>query len=182
MTFHEGPVDLEAMQRAEKAAPPANNLMIPRPTQAGAVLLVSKERLEVPSEWVTVMNTSPVQTHVVIDRYMNGHELPAGEKKEIEMLVDEMEAFRQLGRPNRGVCPEGPLAGQPLPPHPLRFIDLPEPPSAGSPALPSAWRAWGPLWEGRWCAFRGNFRGLLGLHSRYGPRPGTDIALQGKIV
>jgi hypothetical protein len=31
MSFQEGPVDLEAMQRAPKAAPPAANLMIPRP-------------------------------------------------------------------------------------------------------------------------------------------------------
>jgi hypothetical protein len=130
MTFHEGPVDLEAMQRAQKAAPPVANLVIPRPTPAAAGILVSRERLEAPSQRVTVMNTSPIQTHIVIDRHMHGHELRPGEKKEIEMLVDEIEAFRALGRPNRGVYPDGPLAGQPLPPHPLRFIDLPSPPSA----------------------------------------------------
>jgi hypothetical protein len=77
-----------------------------------------------------VLNTSPVQTHIVIDRFMNGHELQSGQKKEIEMLVNEIAAFRELGRPNRGVYPSGPLAGQPLPPHPLRFIDLPATPSA----------------------------------------------------
>jgi hypothetical protein len=86
MTFHEGPVDLEAMQRAQKAAPAAPNLVIPRPAQAGSVLFVSRERLEAPSQRVTVMNISPIQTHIVIDRHMHGHELRPGEKKEIEML------------------------------------------------------------------------------------------------
>jgi hypothetical protein len=74
----------------------------------------------------------PARTHVVIDRRMNGHELRSGEKKEVDMLVDEIAAFRELGRPNRGFYPFGPLAGQPLPPHPLRFVDLPDPPSAGA--------------------------------------------------
>jgi hypothetical protein len=120
------------MQRAQKAAPPAPNLVIPRPTQSGAVILTSRERLEASSQRITVMNTSPVQTHIVIDRFMNGHELRPGEKKEVEMLVDDIAAFRELGRPNRGVYPSGPLTGQPLPPHPLRFIDLPDPPSSGS--------------------------------------------------
>jgi hypothetical protein len=140
MTFHEGPVDLEAIQRAQNAAPPAANLVIRRPTQSGPVILMTRERLEAPSQRVTVMNTSPIQTHIVIDRFMNGHELRPGEKhelrpgekKEVEMLVDEIAAFRELSRPNRGVYPSGPLAGQPLPPHPLRFVDLPDPPPAGS--------------------------------------------------
>jgi hypothetical protein len=46
------------------------------------------------------------------------------------MLVDEIAEFRKLGRPNRGVYTSGPLAGQPLPPHPLRFVDLPDSPLA----------------------------------------------------
>jgi hypothetical protein len=79
------------------------------------------------------MNTSPIQTHVLIDRFMNGHELRPGEKKEVEMLVDEIAAFRELGRPNRGVYTSGPLVGQPLLPHPLRFVDLPDQPRGGLP-------------------------------------------------
>ena len=47
------------------------------------------------------------------------------------MLVDEIAAFRELGRPNRGVYTSAPLAGQPLPTHPLRFVDLPDPPPVG---------------------------------------------------
>jgi hypothetical protein len=58
-----------------------------------------------PSQRVTVMNTSQSQPHIVIDRFMNGHELRPGEKKEIDMLVDEIAAFRELGRPNRGFYP-----------------------------------------------------------------------------
>jgi hypothetical protein len=133
MTFHEGPVDLEAMERARKAAPPAPNLVIPRPTQWGAVIQVTRERLEAPSQRVTVMNTSPIQTHFVIDRFMNGHELRPGERKEVEMLVDEIAALRELGRPNRGVYTSGPLTGQPLPPHPLRFVDLPDSSATANP-------------------------------------------------
>jgi hypothetical protein len=45
------------------------------------VLLVSRERLEAPSQRVTVLNTSPVQTHIIIDRFMHGHELRPGERK-----------------------------------------------------------------------------------------------------
>jgi hypothetical protein len=63
MTFPEGPVDLQAMQRAQNPAPAAPNLVIPRPTQSG-VILVSRERLEAPSQRVTVMNTSPIFDHV----------------------------------------------------------------------------------------------------------------------
>jgi hypothetical protein len=62
---------------------------------------------------------------------MNGHELRPGQKKEIEMLVDEIAAFRELDRPNHGAYASGPLTGQPLPPHPLRFVDLPDSSSAG---------------------------------------------------
>jgi hypothetical protein len=67
---------------------------------------------------------------------MNGHELRPGEKKEIEMLVDEIAEFRKLGRPNRGVYTSGPFAGQPLPPHPLRFVDLPDSAVAHGQELP----------------------------------------------
>jgi hypothetical protein len=127
MTFHEGPVDLQALQGSQKAAPAAPNLVLPQ------VILVSRERLEAPSQRVTVTNSSPVQTHIVIDRFMNGHELLPRQKKEIEMLVDESAEFRKLGRPNRGVYPAGPLAGQPLPAHPLRFVDLPDPQCRAAP-------------------------------------------------
>ena len=46
-----------------------------------------------PSTHVTVANTDPVQTHVVIDRYNIGHELRAGQSKQIEMLNSAVEYF-----------------------------------------------------------------------------------------
>jgi hypothetical protein len=44
MTVREGPVDLEAMQRVQNPALPAANMVIPRSTQAGVVILVTRAR------------------------------------------------------------------------------------------------------------------------------------------
>ncbi len=63
----------------------------------------------------------------MVGRLYNGHSLRPGETKELEMLTGDVEAFRELARPNRGVYMSGHLAGLPLPRHPLRFIDLPDP-------------------------------------------------------
>jgi hypothetical protein len=76
---------------------------------------------------VRVRNTSPVQVHIVVDRNLVGHELQPGQVKELDMLVDEIEAFRALRLPGRGFITNGPLAGIPKPPHPLVFEDIPEP-------------------------------------------------------
>jgi hypothetical protein len=76
-----------------------------------------------------VWNSSQGQTHVIIDRHQYAHVLHPGEKKEVDLPVDEIEAFRNLSAPNRGVYLSGPYAGAPLPPHPLRFIDIPLAPS-----------------------------------------------------
>ena len=90
----------------------------------------SSERLKAPHQLVRVQNTSPVQTHVVIDCQQNGQELRPGEIKEVDMLVDDIASFRELARPNRGFYTHGHLFGRPLPQHPLRFVDLPTPASA----------------------------------------------------
>jgi hypothetical protein len=89
--------------------------------------LPSSERLKAPHQLVRVQNTSPVQTHIVIDRQQNGHELRPGEIKEVDMLVDDIASLRELARPNRGFYTHGHLFGRPLPQHPLRFVDLPTP-------------------------------------------------------
>jgi hypothetical protein len=70
-----------------------------------------------------------VQTHIIIDRHQCAQVLHPGEKKEVDLPVDEIEAFRELSASNRGVYPSGPYAGAPLPPHPVRFIDIPQAPS-----------------------------------------------------
>jgi hypothetical protein len=91
--------------------------------------LPDKRRLEADHQRVIVWNSSQVQTHIIIDRHQCAQVLHPGEKKEIDLPVDEIEAFRSLSAPNRGVYTFGPQTGAPLPPHPLRFIDIPQAPS-----------------------------------------------------
>ena len=93
------------------------------------VMLPDKRRFDADHQQVIVWNSSQVQTHIIVDRHQCGHVLRPGEKKEIDVPVDEIEAFRGLSAPNRGVYTCGPQAGLPLPPHPLRFIDIPQAPS-----------------------------------------------------
>jgi hypothetical protein len=82
----------------------------------------SWERLQEPSSRVTVTNTSEVQQHVVIDRFMVGHELRPGQKVEIEMLNDEIARFQEMRRPGRYypvIDPAKP--GREKPPHPIKI-------------------------------------------------------------
>jgi hypothetical protein len=135
--MQEGPVDLDALV-AKNRPPSASEMIIapkldqPRvpPLTPQVIVVADSNRLNKPSQRVTVLNTSRATNHIVIDRFMHGHELRPGEMKEIEMVADEIEAFRLLGRENRGIYTSGHLVGQPLPPHPLRFLDLPNLPSA----------------------------------------------------
>jgi hypothetical protein len=135
--MQEGPVDLDALV-AKNRPPSASEMVVapkldqPRvpPLTPQVVVVADHGRLAKPSQRVTVLNTSRQTNHIVIDRFMHGHELRPGEHKEIEMLTDEIESFRLLGRENRGVYTSGHLVGLPLPSHPLQFIDLPRPESA----------------------------------------------------
>jgi hypothetical protein len=68
MTFHESPVDLKAMRRIQKVVPPVANLLIPRPTQARAVI---RERLEAPSQRVPVPSFGAPRKAVVGKRSKN---------------------------------------------------------------------------------------------------------------
>lgn len=62
----------------------------------------SKERIDAAHQLVTVRNTHRMQKHVVIDRHMVGHELePGQEKKDVDMLVSEIEYFLRQRAPNR---------------------------------------------------------------------------------
>jgi hypothetical protein len=83
----------------------------------------SQEQLARPSQFVTFMNTHPVQTHFVMNRFNQGVELRPGEKKQIEMTVDGCDTFRHLARTDRGFYPDGPKKGQPFPPHPVKILD-----------------------------------------------------------
>ncbi len=80
----------------------------------------SWERLQEANSRVTVTNTSDVQMHVVIDRFMVGHELRPGQKVEIEMTNDEIARFQDMRRPDRyypATDPAKPLRPKPL--HPI---------------------------------------------------------------
>ena len=51
---------------------------------------------------VTVYNRSEVQTHVVIDRFSQGHTLRPGERKHgVELPNDEIAYFQEQRRPDR---------------------------------------------------------------------------------
>jgi hypothetical protein len=101
----------------------------PPPAVPQFVMLPDKRRFEADHQRVIVWNSSQVQTHIIIDRHQCSQVLRPGEKKEVDLPVDEIEAFRSLSAPNRGVYTYGSQTGLPLPPHPLRFIDIPEAPS-----------------------------------------------------
>lgn len=124
--MQEGPVN---------TAPPAN-LAIPqtltqpvKPLAPSQVSLVpDATRLDAPHQRVRVKNTDPLQTHILVDRFLHGHTLAPGQEAEVDMVNTEIEAFRNLARADRGVYRSGYKAGQPLPPHPLRFLDIPEAP------------------------------------------------------
>jgi hypothetical protein len=88
-----------------------------------AMYAPSQEQLARPSQFVTFMNTDPVQTHFVINRFNQGVELRPGEKKQIEMTVDGCDTFRHLARTDRGFYPDGPKKGQPFPAHPVKILD-----------------------------------------------------------
>lgn len=75
----------------------------------------SQDRLGKPHSVVTLWNSSPDQTHIVIDRRNNGHELrPGDRKRHVEMLDEDIEYFLQQRAHNR-VDP----FGVPYPPHPV---------------------------------------------------------------
>jgi hypothetical protein len=80
----------------------------------------SADDLAQPSQWVRVRNTSPAQTHIVIDRYKGGHTLAPGEACTIEMTVQAIEYFRQQRNPDRFFAD-----GRRKPLHPILIEDVP---------------------------------------------------------
>ena len=133
----EGPVDLEALRHqkppsaAEMVTPITPPHIVSGINQPQIFLMASPARLAEKSQMVTLHNHDRFVTHVMIDRYMIGHELKPGETKELDMTIGDIEAHRDKYRPNRGVYRSGHLTGRPLPPHPVRFVDLVMPETAG---------------------------------------------------
>ncbi len=81
----------------------------------------SSADLDKPSQRVTAFNTSPVQSHVLINRYGHGETLLPGEKREMELTVEYIENLRRQRDPSR-IDELGRL--KPL--HPVVLIDVPQ--------------------------------------------------------
>ena len=59
-------------------------------------------RRAAPFSRVTIYNSSEVQTHVIIDRFSQGHTLRPGERKhDVELPNDEIAYFQEQRRPDR---------------------------------------------------------------------------------
>lgn len=82
----------------------------------------SWERLNAPCSRVWVKNTSEAQTHIVIDKYNNGHELKPGERMEMELLNEEIAGFQAHSLPDRYFPVNDPaMPGRPKPKHPIQI-------------------------------------------------------------
>ena len=85
-------------------------------------------RRAAPFSRVTVYNSSEVQTHVVIDRFSQGHTLRPGERKhDVELPNDEIAYFQEQRRPDRFF----PGTTTPKPLHPIIIEDVPSMVQAG---------------------------------------------------
>ena len=78
-------------------------------------------RAALPYSRVTIFNSSEVQTHVVIDRFSQGHTLRPGERKhDVELPNDEIASFQAQRRPDRFYPTTDPTKpGRPKPLHPI---------------------------------------------------------------
>ena len=80
----------------------------------------SIERLAADHSRVMVINTSPNQNHIVVDRFNVGHELRPGERRELVMLNDEIANFQEQRRPDRYYpAIDQSEEPRPKPPHPI---------------------------------------------------------------
>ena len=79
-------------------------------------------RRAAPFSRVTVYNSSEVQTHVVIDRFSQGHTLRPGERRhDVKLPNDEIAYFQEQRRPDRFF----PGTTTPKPLHPIIIEGVP---------------------------------------------------------
>ena len=102
-----------ALVKGPDLSSPFYSSMRPEPTAA---------RLASSHTIVMVKNTSPNQNHIVIDRYNVGHELRPGERREMDMLDDEIMGFLENRKPDRFYPLNDP--NQPAKPKPLHPIEI----------------------------------------------------------
>jgi hypothetical protein len=81
------------------------------------------ERMARAHQRVTIHNTAQ-QVFYVQDRSLRHIEFRPGEKKEIDMIADELQYLIYQSRTDRGYYESGPKKGEPLPPHPLKVIGM----------------------------------------------------------
>jgi hypothetical protein len=86
-------------------------------------MTASQERLDKPHQRVSIRNTHPLQTHIVIDRVMQGHEILPGQiKHDIDMLADDIDYFLRMRQPRTDNL------GRQLPLHPIVIEGIPQEP------------------------------------------------------
>jgi len=80
---------------AEPAKPDANWPAHRKPQ----FLQVPAGQLDKEHQLVMMRNTHNETTHIIIDRYMVGHELQPGQTKEIDLLAEDIEYFQRRRHP-----------------------------------------------------------------------------------
>lgn len=108
MPLHQAPEQDLAVTQPAQPAPNWPARMKPQQ------VIPSQARLDAEHQLAMLHNTDREQTHIVLDRFLHGHEIHAGQKVEIDMLVNDIKYFQRQRRPNR-MSPSGEL----LRPHPI---------------------------------------------------------------
>lgn len=121
MPFEPGPVDLGIQ---EPVKPDVNWPARSKPQ----FLVVTKDQLDKPHQLAEMRNNDRVQTHIIIDRFLQGHELAPGQTREIDLTVEDIEYFRRQRRANRMSADRTRV----LPAHPVEVLGVREAPPANT--------------------------------------------------
>jgi hypothetical protein len=123
MPYEPGPVDIGIQTPVE----PDKNWPARAKPQ---FLIVTEDQLARPHQLVELRNTDRAQIHIIIDRFLQGHELMPGQTKELDLTVDDINFFRKHRAANR-LSPDG---SRLLPSHPVEVLGVREAPPANSDA------------------------------------------------
>ena len=61
----------------------------------------TEERLKMSSQTVKAINTHPLQTHVIYDRYLRPIEIPPQQSRECELVLEDIDYFKRERTPGR---------------------------------------------------------------------------------
>ena len=86
-------------------------------------LAVDENRLNTSHQLVKMRNNHPEQVHIIVDRFLRGHELMPGQTKEIDMIDADIRFFQRQRRTDRTGSD-----GRPLPVHPVEIVGIREAP------------------------------------------------------